>query len=50
MQVNTKIHRVYVVDEEDHPLGVIGHGEILKAVESSLDRKHPLTKAESTYF
>lgn len=48
--VNTKIHRVYVVDKEDHPIGVVGHGEILKAVESSFEGKHSITRAVSTYF
>lgn len=50
-QINTKIHRAYVVDEKQRPVGVIGHGEILKAVETSLDVQHrPLARAVSNYF
>jgi len=34
--VNSHIHRVYVVDDEQRPVGVIGHAEILRAVQASL--------------
>jgi CBS domain-containing protein len=34
--VNSHIHRVYVVDDENRPTGVVGYAEILRAVQDSL--------------
>jgi len=36
MLVNRRIHRVYVVDDVMHPIGVIGYREILRAVECAV--------------
>lgn len=35
--VNARIHRVYVVDDENRPAGVVGFSEVLRAVQQSLD-------------
>jgi len=36
--INTHIHRVYVVDQEGHPVGVIGYAEILRAVQAEIPK------------
>jgi len=37
--VNSRIHRVYVVDEAQRPIGVVGYTEMLRAVQDSLDAR-----------
>jgi len=48
--VNTRIHRVYVVDDAMHPVGVIGHAEILRAVQASISYSRGSTYHDSTLY